>query len=123
MTKHIVVIDDSLTVRKIFATILGREGYEMTCFNNPTDAIKAVRAGHVIPDLLFVDIELPTINGYDAIKYIRAHPTGKSVPIVVVSRHAGMIECMKSRLAGAVKHLVKPVIAQDIIEITKQYAQ
>ena len=121
MAKRIVVIDDSLTVRKILEMGLGREGYGVTCYSDPGEALRnLLDPGIPAPDLLLVDIGLPKIDGFEVLKYMRANWRYASVPMYVISNRDSVLDRVKARLAGANGYVVKPFKIQEIVALLQQ---
>jgi len=121
MTPLIFVIDDSLTVRKILEVCLHRAGFEVRSFNDGVDAMRWMNTSEArIPNLVFVDIGLPKMDGYEVIRRFKSRPTFASTIFVVLTRRDGMIDRLKSRLAGAVVHMTKPFKTQDILGVISE---
>lgn len=121
MSKRIVVIDDSLTVRKILETGLGRAGYDATSYADPAEALRhLLDPGNPVPDLLLVDIGLPKIDGFDVLRYLRANWRYTNVPAYVISHRDGVLDRVKARLAGANGYIVKPFKIQDVVALLRQ---
>src|SRR5262249_52783996 len=92
----VMVIDDSATVRKIMETCLHREGYAVKSFPDGIEAIRWLMQDPVcIPDLLFLDIGLPKIDGYEVAHYLKAKPPWQHVEIILVSGRKGIIDRLK----------------------------
>ena len=85
-----MVIDDSATVRKIVATSLGREGFEVKSFTDGFEAFKWLVDTSRIPDLELIDIALPKIDGYEVIRQIRQKPQFAAMVIILISRRDRM---------------------------------
>jgi DNA-binding response OmpR family regulator len=112
----IMVIDDSLTVRKLLRVVLGREGYAGATF---IDGITAIRwlngpASH-IPGLVFLDLCLPHMNGYQVARSLRSIPQCKYTRIVMLTRRGGVIDRLQARLVGVNCYLGKPFTQQEIL--------
>ncbi len=73
MSKLVMIIDDSVTVRKIVEVSLRREGIEYVSYSNGIEAVRALtEKKHVAPDLVFLDISLPRMDGYQFAQYLRS---------------------------------------------------
>ena len=79
----VMVVDDSLTVRKITGRLLEREGYRVLTAKDGVDALEQVEAAR--PDLMLMDIEMPRMDGFDLARNIRTNPTTANVPIIMIS--------------------------------------
>ena len=118
MGNLVLVIDDSITISKIIAVGLHREGYKVMCCHKGETALRwlASREAHV-PDLILVDLCLPAMDGYSVIQYLRTQTVFKSTPIVIISRRDGMLDKLKARLVGANGYLVKPFTMEALVSV------
>jgi chemosensory pili system protein ChpA (sensor histidine kinase/response regulator) len=82
-TPTIMVVDDSLTVRKITGRLLAREGYQVVTAKDGVDALEQL--GDVIPDVMLVDIEMPRMDGFDLTRNVRAAPHTRHIPIIMIT--------------------------------------
>ena len=122
MGKLIIIIDDSPTIRKIFEVTLHRAGYEVMCFSSAEYAITWLKSAEArIPDLVFVDLLLPKMNGYSAIRFLREHQAFRHIPFVIISRCHGALDKLKGRLVGAVDYLEKPIETATILSAVHRY--
>jgi twitching motility two-component system response regulator PilG len=121
MSKLIMVIDDSLTMRKIVEVSLKREGYAVVSFEDGVQALRALINQELprIPDLIILDIDLPKINGYDIARYLRSKPAWKKTTIVILSRHDKMLDRFKAKLAGVNVYLTKPFNTQIFLDVVR----
>ncbi len=119
MSKLVMVIDDSPTVRKIVEVSLRREGLEVVSFPDGIEALRAVTNRQLdrVPDLVVLDIDLPKMNGYEIARYLRSKPQWSRTVIVILSRHDGVIDRLKARLAGTQAYLTKPFTTQMIVDV------
>ncbi len=122
MSKLIMVIDNSTTVRKIIETCLGRQGFQVLGFPDGIEAMRWLMGpASRVPDLVLLDIGLPKMDGYEVARRLKIKPQFSNTVIVMLSRRDGMIDRLKGRLAGAKDYITKPFKTQDIISITKSY--
>ncbi len=119
MSTLVMVIDDSPTVRKIIEVSLRREGFDVVSYPDGIEALRAISTGQLdrLPDLLFLDIELPRMNGFEIVRHLRSQSQWDQTVIVILSRHAGVIERLKARLAGTQAYLTKPVTTQMVVHV------
>ncbi len=122
MSKFIMVIDDSPTVRKIIETCLRREEFDVRGF---TDGVEAMRwitndSEARIPDLVLLDIGLPKMDGYEVARRLKAKPMFNNTIIVMLSRRDGVIDRLKGRLAGAKDYITKPFKTQELVAIIQE---
>ena len=121
MSKLIMVVDDSATIRKIIETSLGREGFEVQSFPDGIEAMKWLANQPRIPDLALIDIGLPKIDGYEVIRRIKQKPQFATIVIILISRRNGLLDRLKGRLAGAKAHLVKPLRTEELLSVVRSY--
>lgn len=117
-----MVIDDSITVCKIFEVCLHRAGYEVKCCPDGVLAIQWLKArGAPIPDLIFVDLGLPNLDGYGVIRCLRSHPVLSQTPFVIISRRDGLMDKLKGKLVGATDYLTKPIETTELLSLVQGY--
>src|SRR2546428_13514565 len=110
MAVFVMVIDDSLVIRKILDTCLQRAGYDTRSFPDGVEALCWLNTTEArIPDLVIVDLGLPKLDGYQVMQQIKARPALERTRLVILSRRDGGLDKFKGRLAGAHAYLTKPV--------------
>lgn len=119
MSKRIVVIDDSPTVRKTMEMVFLREGFSVTSYASGMEAQRAfVESRHdVSPDIIFVDLEMPHLDGYETTRWLRNYPPLAATTIILISGYESIGARVKGRLAGAQAYLVKPFTAQELFQV------
>jgi CheY-like chemotaxis protein len=118
--KFILVIDDSATVRKIVEICLGREGFGIKGFPDGVEALHWLTASPTrIPDLVWLDIGLPKMDGYEVARHFKANPQFANTVIAMLTRRDGLIDRLKGRLAGAKVYMTKPIKTQDVVFVTR----
>ena len=122
MSKLVMVIDDSLIVRKIFETSLRREGFESVSYPDGIEALRALAEGRQkIPDLVILDIGLPKMDGYEIARRMKTKPHLANTVIIMLSGRDGVIDRLKGRLAGAKDYITKPFKTQEVISTIYSY--
>lgn len=121
MSKLVMIIDDSLTVRKIIETSLKREGFESVSYPDGIEALRALNQSHRIPDLVLLDVGLPKMDGYEVARHLKTKQQFGNTPIVMISQRDGMIDRLKGRLAGAKDYITKPFKTQEIMTIVHSH--
>ncbi|MBO0778622.1 MAG: response regulator [Ktedonobacteraceae bacterium] len=122
MSKLVMVIDDSATVRKIVETCLGREGFDVYGFPDGVEAMRWLNGAQArIPDLVLLDIGLPKMDGYEVARRLKNKPQFGNTVIIMLSRRDGMIDRLKGRLAGAKEYVTKPFKTQDLVTTIGSY--
>jgi chemosensory pili system protein ChpA (sensor histidine kinase/response regulator) len=119
---RIIVLDSSPTTRKILEVILHREGHLVACFDDPLEALRALsRRGPV--DLLLLGLDLPKMDGFEVLKYLRGEPRLQSVrTIALLGERDGVLVRLKACLAGAQQVVTKPLVRRQIVELVSEYA-
>jgi twitching motility two-component system response regulator PilG len=118
MSKLVMIIDDSLTVRKIMETSLRREGFASVSYSDGIEALRALNEKrHPIPDLVILDIGLPKMDGYEVARHLKTKQQFGNTTIVMLSKRDGVIDRLKGRLAGAKEYITKPFRTQDVMSI------
>ena len=72
-----------------------------------------------VPSVIFMDLVMPGLNGFETLERIRALPQGDSVPVVIVSGNCSPEDKIQSENLGVIEHLIKPVKPEQIIEVVK----
>ena len=122
MSKLVMVIDDSLIVRKIFETSLRREGFESVSYPDGIEALRALAEGRQkIPDLVILDVGLPKMDGYEIARRMKTKPHLANTVIIMLSGRDGVIDRLKGRLAGAKDYITKPFKTQEVISTIYSY--
>ena len=118
MSKLVMIIDDSMTVRKIMETSLKREGFESVSYCDGIEALRALNERrHRPPDLVILDIGLPKMDGYAVARSLKTkHQFGNTVIIMLTNRD-GVVDRIKGRLAGARDYITKPFRTQDVMSV------
>jgi twitching motility two-component system response regulator PilG len=119
MNKLVMIVDDSLTVRKIIETSLRREGFDSVSYADGIDALRAITEQRInrIPDLIILDIGLPKMDGYEFARRLRTKPQFSNTIIIMLTSRDGVIDRLKGRLAGAKDYITKPFRTQDVISV------
>ena len=119
--KVIMVVDDSQTVRNIMALILNRAGYRSVRVASAMEALHTLT--ELIPDLIFLDVTLPGMDGLDICKIIKENPRTKQVPVVMLSGNGEVFDKVMGRLAGASDYITKPFEPESIINCIKSFCE
>lgn len=118
MNKLVMVIDDSLTVRKIIETSLKRAGIASVSYSDGVEALRALQERRCpVPDLVILDINLPKMDGYEVARHFKTKQQFNNTVIVMLSKRDGVIDRLKGRLAGAKDYITKPFRTQEIMSV------
>jgi twitching motility two-component system response regulator PilG len=102
----IMVIDDSVTIRRAAQLFLTEDGHEVILAQDGLDAL--AKMGLSPPDLIFCDILMPKLDGYETCALIKKNPTFKKVPFIMLSSQSSIFDKAKGFLVGASDHISKP---------------
>jgi chemotaxis family two-component system response regulator PixG len=115
----IACIDDSPLVSKAMAQILQPLGYEILPVMNPLQQISTLLSHK--PDLIFLDLIMPNVNGYELCNFLRKTSTFQNTPIVILTGRDGMIDRVRTKIAGSSDFLAKPPDRKKVIQIVQKY--
>ncbi len=118
-TPAIMVVDDSLTVRKVTGRLLEREGCEVLVAKDGLGAIELLR--EVIPDVILVDLEMPRMNGFELIRNIRMNPYTENIPIIIISSRTAEKHRKMADELGVNVFLGKPYKEEELLNHINQY--
>ena len=119
MSKRILVVEDQKDDRQIIRDMLAATDYEIAEAEDGEQALAAVAKER--PDLILMEIQLPTIDGYEAMPQIRTDPALLSIPIIAVSSYAPSGEEQKARAAGCDDFVAKPYSPRQLLAKIRQY--
>jgi twitching motility two-component system response regulator PilG len=124
MSKLVMIVDDSQTVRKVVEVELHRAGYEVVAVPDGVEALRYLVAPDLrLPDLILLDIEMPRLNGYQLALRCRhrERPRLSHIPLVMLSRRDGILDRLKARLAGARGYLTKPFTEHELLALVAAF--
>lgn len=110
-----LVVDDSPTIRTQLTATLQRCGLDVLSAEDGESAL--VRAQSAVLDLVFLDVVMPGMNGYELCRAIRALPTGRHLPVVMLTSRSSPFDRARGALAGCDTYLVKPVTLKDFYAV------
>ena len=113
----VACIDDSKTVQKQVKMTLEAGGYQVLSILDPTLALKQLSQHQ--PVVIFMDINMPELNGYDLCSLLRKSERFKDIPIVMLTGRDGMIDRVRAKLVGATDYLTKPCDPNKLITLAK----
>jgi len=119
MTKRILVVEDQEDNRRILRDLLTSVDYEMTEAENGEEALASVVKQR--PDLILMDIQLPIMDGYEATRRIKADPSLKDIPIIVVTSYALSGDEAKARDAGCDAYVTKPYSPRQLLAKIREF--
>lgn len=110
----ILVIDDSKTIRRTAETLLTKEGCTVYTAVDGFDALSKV-ADHR-PDVIFVDIMMPRLDGYQTCSLIKHNKTFKDTPVIMLSSKDGLFDRARGRIVGSEHYLTKPFTKDELLQ-------
>lgn len=118
MSNLVMVVDDSLTVRKILEVSLKRAGLDVITFSDGIEALQALTSSNLqrLPNIVILDVMMPKLNGYAFAKLIRSKPYLHHIPILMLTSRDGMVSQIRGRIAGANIYMTKPFKTQDVVQ-------
>ena len=117
-TIRVLVIDDSNTIRRSAEMFLRQAGYEVILAEDGFDALSKI--SDFQPRVIFVDIMMPRLDGYQTCALIKQNPTLKSTPVIMLSSKDGVFDRARGRLAGSDRYLTKPFTKEALIEAVRE---
>jgi twitching motility two-component system response regulator PilG len=117
----VLVIDDSKTIRRTAETLLAREGCEVFTAVDGFDALAKV-ADHQ-PDIIFVDIMMPRLDGYQTCALIKHNKVYRNIPVVMLSSKDGLFDRARGRIVGSEHYLTKPFTKDELLGVIEAQVQ
>ena len=114
MSKKILLVDDSNTIRKSGKMFLEQAGYSVVLAEDGFSGVE--RAALDIPDLIFIDVMMPNIDGYTACAAIKKNPVLRHIPVVMLTSKDTLLDRARGSLVGADLYLIKPFNKKSLIE-------
>jgi chemosensory pili system protein ChpA (sensor histidine kinase/response regulator) len=114
LRKVALVVDDSLTMRKVLSRVLEREDFEVVTANDGMDAIEKLQ--EITPDIILTDIEMPRMDGFEFSRYVRDNPATINTPLIVISSRTADKHRNVATEIGVNAFLGKPVQDETLIE-------
>ncbi|MDR2165549.1 MAG: Hpt domain-containing protein [Zoogloeaceae bacterium] len=115
----VLVVDDSLTVRKITQKLLTREGYQVELAKDGVDAMEHLV--DLVPDIILSDIEMPRMDGFDLVRHIRADERLDKVPVIMITSRTAEKHRAYAMEIGASHYLGKPYDESELLRLLAEY--
>lgn len=109
----VMVIDDSKTIRRSAETLLKKVGCEVVTAIDGFEALAKITEHK--PDIIFVDIMMPRLDGYQTCALIKNNQTFKATPVIMLSSKDSIFDRARGRIVGSKKYLTKPFSKEDLI--------
>jgi twitching motility two-component system response regulator PilG len=109
----VMVIDDSKTIRRTAETLLKKEGFEVVTATDGFDALSKIADSK--PAIIFVDIMMPRLDGYQTCALIKNNKEFNATPVVMLSSKDGLFDKAKGRIVGSDQYLTKPFSRDELL--------
>ncbi len=109
----VMVVDDSQTIRRSAETLLTREGYSVVTAEDGYEALAKIADHH--PQIIFVDIMMPRLDGYQVCALIKANPKFAKTPVIMLSSRDGLFDRARGRIVGSDQYLTKPFTKDELV--------
>ena len=117
----VMVVDDSKTIRRTAETLLAKAGCVVDSAVDGFDALGRVSAFD--PDLIFIDVLMPRLDGYQTCALIKNNPRFRAIPIIMLSSKDSIFDKARGRIVGASDYLTKPFTSEELMAALNQYAR
>ncbi|MCZ8115451.1 twitching motility response regulator PilG [Silanimonas sp.] len=117
---RVMVIDDSKTIRRTAETLLKKEGCDVVTANDGFEALG--RIAEVQPQVIFVDIMMPRLDGYQTCALIKSNQLFKNTPVIMLSSKDGLFDKARGRIVGSEQYLTKPFTRDELLDVVRRYA-
>lgn len=117
----IMVVDDSVTVRKVTQRLLNREGYQVVLARDGIDALGQLQ--DTVPDAMLLDIEMPRMDGFELATQLRADPRWQGVPVVMISSRTADKHREQAQALGVTAFLGKPYDESELLELLRTFTR
>ena len=118
---RVLVIDDSNTIRRSAEIFLRQGGHEVLLAEDGFDALAKVN-DHA-PELIFCDILMPRLDGYQTCAIIKRNPRFAHVPVIMLSSKDGLFDKARGRMVGSEDYLTKPFTKDQLLRAVQQYCR
>ena len=115
----VMVIDDSKTIRRTAETLLKNVGCEVITAIDGFDALAKIVDHH--PHIIFVDIMMPRLDGYQTCALIKNNQVFKTTPVIMLSSKDGLFDKARGRIVGSEQYLTKPFTREELLDAIRTY--
>ncbi|MCR4300202.1 MAG: response regulator [Sulfuricaulis sp.] len=115
----VMIIDDSNTIRRTAEALLRKAGFEVFTAADGFEAMSMITDNH--PDIIFVDIMMPRLDGYQTCQLIKNNKKFRDTPVIMLSSKDGLFDRARGRIAGSEEHVNKPFTQEELIDVINKY--
>jgi twitching motility two-component system response regulator PilG len=116
---RILVVDDSATIRRSAETMLSNESCEVITAENGFESLSKITRH--LPNLIFVDIMMPRLDGYQTCAIIKNNAEFRDTPVVMLTSKDGLFDMARGRVVGSDQYLTKPFTREELLGAVKQH--
>jgi chemosensory pili system protein ChpA (sensor histidine kinase/response regulator) len=117
----VMVVDDSVTVRKVTQRLLAREGYQVVLARDGIDALGQLQ--DTVPDAMLLDIEMPRMDGFELAAQLRTDPRWQHVPVIMISSRTADKHREQAQSLGVTAFLGKPYDESELLELLRSHTR
>ncbi|EGK70396.1 MAG: response regulator [Methyloversatilis sp.] len=117
----VMVIDDSNTIRRSAEIFLVQAGYQVVLAEDGFDALAKISDHH--PQVIFCDIMMPRLDGYQTCALIKKNPRFAATPVVMLSSRDGLFDRARGRMVGSDEYLTKPFTKDSLLQAVSRHAR
>nr|WP_255775639.1 Hpt domain-containing protein [Microbulbifer sediminum] len=117
--QRVMVVDDSVTVRKVTTRFLEREGYLVNTAKDGQDAV--IQLQDILPDVILLDIEMPRMDGFEVARHIRGNSRLRDIPIIMITSRTGQKHREHALTLGVNHYLGKPYQEEVLLDAIREY--
>lgn len=115
----VMIIDDSNTIRRSAEIFLGQSGCEVLLAEDGFDALAKITDHN--PNVIFCDIMMPRLDGYQTCALIKKHPKLRNTPVIMLSSKDGLFDRARGRMVGSDEYLTKPFTKDSLLQAVAQH--
>lgn len=117
----VMVIDDSKTIRRTAETLLKKEGFIVVTATDGFEALSKITDQE--PDIIFVDIMMPRLDGYQTCALIKHNQVFRHTPVIMLSSKDGLFDKARGRIVGSDQYLTKPFTKEELLSAIKRHVK
>jgi len=117
--KKVLIIDDSQTIRRSAENMLSAEGVEILTAEDGFQALSIIAEEN--PSLIFIDIVMPKLDGYQACAIIKNNPEFQHIPVIMLTSKDGLFDRARGQVVGSDHYLTKPFTKDELLQSLQQH--
>ena len=118
---RVMVIDDSKTIRRTAETLLKKEGCNVVTATDGFEALSKIADQQ--PQVIFVDIMMPRLDGYQTCALIKNNQMFKAIPVIMLSSKDGLFDKARGRIVGSDEYLTKPFTRDELLKAIRKFVK